>query len=87
MTELDTRHYDRFIAELTDEEMELGEVRMDPYRVAMEWQLGFSDPSGCLFHMLKTIARLGGKEGNSIEREIASLQATLTRLKQLQGLE
>lgn len=84
---VDTKHYDAFAVELEHEECESGFVRLDPYRVAKEWDIGGKDPSGCLFHMLKTIARFGVKEGNNIEREVASLQATLTRFKQLQGME
>ena len=80
---VDTGHYDCFNMELTEDEMESGMVRLDPYKVAMVWKLGQKDPSGCLFHMLKTMSRFGVKEGNSTSRELASLTATLERLVQL----
>jgi hypothetical protein len=80
---VDTKHYDIFMVKLSKEEIKAGEIRLDPYRVAFEWDLGVKDPSGCLFHKLKTMSRFGVKEGNSIEREIASLEATLKRLKEL----
>ena len=79
----DTAHYDVFKYELTKEELENGFVRLDPYKVASIWKLGEKDSSGCLFHMLKTIARFGVKGGNSVERELGSLEATLKRFGQL----
>lgn len=82
---VDTRHYDMFTLELTPEQIVAGNVRVDPYQVASTWKLGEKDSSGCLFHMLKTIARFGVKEGNNTSREIASLEATLKRFKELQA--
>jgi hypothetical protein len=83
MRPVDTKHYDTFDVKLTKKEVESGVIRLDPYRVAKEWNLGGKDPSGCLFHMLKTICRFGVKTGNSVERELGSLEATLKRLKEL----
>ncbi len=80
---VDTKHYDLFEVFLTDEELGDGRIRVDPYFVSMHWGLGDKDSSGCLFHMLKTISRFGVKEGNSVQREIASMEATLKRLKKL----
>lgn len=81
---VDTAHYDVFELKLTPEQIVAGNVRVDPYQVASSWNLGEKDSSGCLFHMLKTIARFGAKKGNDVTREIASLEATLKRLKELQ---
>ena len=81
--QVDTQHYDIFEVKLTKQEIKDGVIRLDPYRVALEWDIGTKDPSGCLFHMLKTMSRFGTKEGNSIERELSSLEATLKRKKEL----
>lgn len=75
-----TEHYDVFEVKLSEEEKESGAIRLDPYRVAKEWDVGVKDPSGCLFHILKTIARFGIKSGNTMEREMSSILATITRL-------
>lgn len=80
---VDTAHYDCFNMDISATEAANGVVRLDPYKVSDTWELGKKDPSGCLFHMLKTMSRFGVKEGNSVERELASLQATLTRLTEL----
>jgi hypothetical protein len=83
MKNVDTKHYDVFNYELTKEDVINGSIRLDPYQVALLWGIGTKDPSGCLFHMFKTISRFGVKEGNTVEREIASLKATLARMEQL----
>lgn len=80
---VDTKHYDKFNYDLTKDELDNGCARIDPYFVALIWKLGQKDPSGCLFHMLKTIARFSDKEGNSVTREIKSLEATIKRMKEL----
>jgi len=80
---VDTSHYDKFVVKLTEAEIEAGELRLDPYRVADEWKIGVRDPSGALFHILKTICRT--KEGNSIMRELHSIKATIVRLIELRS--
>jgi len=84
---VDTKHYDIFTTKVTKIEVKTQQIRLDPYRVSLVWNLGNKDPSGCLFHMLKTIARFNSKEGNTIAREIASLEATLKRMKELYAEE
>lgn len=79
--QLSTAHYDKFVVKLTKEEIASGEIRLDPYRVALEWSLGTKDPSGALFHILKTIARYGDK--NATSREIQAILATAKRLQDL----
>lgn len=78
-----SEHYDKFEVNLTKKEIKEGKIRLDPYRVAMQWDLGSKDPSGCLFHLLKTIARFGTKKGNTKNREIESLKATIKRMWEL----
>ena len=79
-TEFTDKHYN-FNAKLTSQEIESVEIRLDPYRVAKEWRLGKKDDTGCLFHILKGIARFGDK--NSVEREIKAMEATIKRMKEL----
>ena len=80
---INTEHYDVFRVKLTKKEIKEGYIRLDPYRVAKEWGTGTKDPSGCLFHMLKNIARFGTKKGNTIAREIAGMVLSLNRFKEL----
>lgn len=77
-------HYD-FFYELTMEETNLRQLKIDPYFVAKQWRLGERDPSGVLFHILKTIARFGDK--NSKEREIKAIYLQIKRLAELEGVE
>lgn len=71
-------HYD-FTHKLTKEELHSGVIRIDPYFVASIWKM--PDPTGCLFHILKTIARFGKK--NEPSREVDSIVKTVRRLEQL----
>lgn len=80
---VDTKHYDKFDVKLTKKEIKAGTIRLDPYRISKEWNVGANDPSGALFHILKTICRYKGKKGNSYEREASSILATITRLVEL----
>ena len=65
------KHYN-FICKLSKEEIEKGEIKLDPYKVASVWKLGERDNnSGILFHILKTITRFGLK--NDEEREIQAI--------------
>lgn len=65
------KHYD-FTYKLSKEEIEKGEIKLDPYIVASAWKLGERDNnSGILFHILKTIPRFGLK--NDEEREIQAI--------------
>lgn len=83
--ECKTNHYD-FTYNLRRDETLNGRVTIDPYAVAKVWKLGERDPSGCLFHILKTVARLGTKEGNSLEREIQSIELTLQRFRNVRKI-
>lgn len=74
------KHYN-FLYKLTEQEKASGEIKVDPYWVALQWGLGAKDSSGILTHQLKTIARFGDK--NPIEREITALEAQIKRLKEL----
>ncbi len=77
------KHYD-FSYTLTEDDIEKGEIKIDPYFVAYQWKLGEKDNSGALWHTFKGIARFGEK--NSIEREIRAFHAQIKRLAELNGV-
>lgn len=76
-------HYN-FNYSLTQDDIDMGYIKIDPYFVAKQWQLGAKDDSGILFHCLKTLARFGDK--NSREREVAALYKQVNRLAELEGV-
>jgi len=73
-------HYN-FTYKLTQKDIEKGEIKLDPYFISQQWDLGSKDNTGILFHCLKTIARWGAK--NTVEREIQAMEAQIKRLKEL----
>jgi hypothetical protein len=77
------KHYS-FNYTLSEEEKKEGSVKIDPYFVAKQWQLGKRDDTGVLFHCLKTLARFGDK--NPVEREIVALYKQVVRLAELEGV-
>ena len=78
------KHYD-FNYTLTEDDIEKGVIKIDPYFVAKQWKLGSKDDSGALWHTFKGIARFGEK--NSIEREIRAFHAQIKRLAELNGVK
>lgn len=78
------KHYD-FKYKLTEEDIERGFLKLDPYFVSLQWGLGAKDPSGVLFHCVKTCARFKCK--NTIEREIKALYNQVSRLAELHNIE
>lgn len=80
-----TEHYG-FKYHMRFDEHQQGWIIIDPYAVAQVWKLGERDPSGCLFHVLKTLSRLGLKEGNSVEREIRSMELSLARYREVRKI-
>lgn len=76
-------HYS-FNYTLTDADREKGVIKVDPYFVAKQWQLGSKDDTGVLFHCLKNISRYSDK--NSKEREIKALNLQIKRLAELEGV-
>ena len=82
------KHYDfTYKHPVSESDVLLGHVniKLDPYMVAKEWDLGGKDASGILFHITKTCARFGTK--NTKEREIKALHAQVLRLAELNGVE
>jgi hypothetical protein len=77
-------HYD-FFYDLKPHEAEFLQIKTDPYFVSKQWRVGERDPSGALFHILKTIARFGDK--NPKEREIKAIYLQIKRLAELEGVE
>lgn len=78
------KHYS-FEYALTKQDKNGGTIKVDPYFVSKQWQLGKKDDTGTIFHILKTIARFGDK--NSKEREIKALYAQVKRLAELEGVD
>lgn len=83
-TEWTDKHYDA-IYKLTEKDIERGWIKIDPYRVSKQWRLGSKDESGALFHVLKTLARIGEK--NSVEREVKALLAQIKCFAEIEGVE
>lgn len=83
-TEWTNKHYN-FSHNLTDNDIQSGSIKIDPYFVAKVWGLGKKDETGVLFHNLKTIARFGDK--NSVEREIKALYGQIVRLAELNNVK
>lgn len=77
-------HYD-FFYELSQHEAQFLQLKVDPYFVSKQWRVGERDHSGALFHILKTIARFGDKNGR--EREIKAIYLQIKRLAELEGVE
>lgn len=82
-TEWTDKHYDA-IYKLTEKDIERGWIKIDPYRVSKQWHLGSKDESGALFHVLKTLARIGEK--NSVEREVKALLAQIKCFAEIEGI-
>lgn len=77
-------HYD-FFYDLNPNEVKFQQLKVDPYFVSKQWRVGARDPSGALFHILKTVARFGDK--NPPEREIKAIYLQIKRLAELEGVE
>lgn len=71
--------------QLAPKDIENGYVKIDPYFVSEQWELGSRDNTGVLFHQLKTIARFGDK--HNIEREIKALYNQAKRLAEIHGVD
>lgn len=76
-------HYN-FNYSLTQWDHDMGVIKLDPYFVAKQWDLGSKDPSGVIFHILKTCARFGEK--NDKGREIKAIYKSIKRLAELEGV-
>lgn len=75
-------HYTSFVYTLTEDDKQAGMIKVDPYFVSNQWQLGAKDNTGILFHCLKNIARFSDK--NTKEREIIALFKQVKRLAELE---
>lgn len=77
-------HYS-FNYTLSQEDIDMGYIKVDPYFVSNTWKLGSKDDTGVVFHCLKNLSRYGVK--NSKEREIIALYKSVKRLAQLEGVD
>ena len=79
-TQWTDKHYD-FKYTLTPEDIERGFIKVDAYFVSHVWNLGERDNnSGVLFHILKTLTRIGKKAGNKLQREITAIKTQADNL-------
>lgn len=77
-------HYN-FEYVLKEPDREAGIIKIDPYFVAKQWDLGSKDPSGVIWHIFKTCARFGAK--NDKGREINAIYKSIKRLAELEGVD
>ena len=78
-------HYSSFVYTLTEADKQKGTLKVDPYFVSNQWQLGSKDNTGVLFHCLKNISRYSDK--NTKEREIIALFKQVKRLAELEKVD
>ncbi len=79
------KHYD-FTYTLTEEDIESGKIKIDPYFVNRMWRINSWDDTGAAFHSLKNYARIcNGK--NPLERDLKSLYKQVKRLCELYKVE
>tara|TARA_R100000544_G_C2227147_1_gene61606 strand:+ start:844 stop:1968 length:1125 start_codon:yes stop_codon:yes gene_type:complete len=79
------KHYD-FNYTLTEEDIEKGILKIDPYFVNRMWRINSWDDTGAAFHSLKNYARIcNGK--NPLERDLKSLYKQVKRLCELHKVE
>lgn len=76
-------HYN-FNYSFTQRDYDMGSIKLDPYFVAKQWDLGSKDTSGVIFHIFKTCARFGEK--NDKAREIKAIYKSIKRLAELEGV-
>lgn len=77
-------HYD-FYYDLTQQDIDLGKIKLDPYFINQQWGLNKKDDTGALFHNLKTISRFADK--NSVDREIKALYNQVKRMAELYNVD
>lgn len=78
------KHYD-FKYQLTKKDLENGFIKLDPYFVSKEWDIGSKDSSGALWHCFKTIARFGDK--NPVEREVVAIYKQIKRMAEIYNID
>lgn len=81
--ELD-KHYD-FKYKLKEEDIKRGYIKVDPYFVSYIYKFNQIEPTGGLFHIFKTVARFGRKNG--IVREVRAIYASIKRVAEIYGID
>lgn len=76
-------HYDLSYT-LTQDDIDSGAIKLDPYFVAKVWRTGSRDDTGAIFHILKTCARFNEK--NEKAREIRAIYKSIKRLAELENV-
>lgn len=83
-TEWTDKHYD-FNYTLTEDDIEKGVIKIDPYFVNRMWKVNSWDDTGAAFHSLKNYARISNGK-NPLERDLTSLYKQVKRLCELHGV-
>lgn len=84
-TEWTDKHYD-FNYTLTEDDIEKGVIKIDPYFVNRMWKINSWDDTGAAFHSLKNYARISNGK-NPLERDLTSLYKQVKRLCELHGVK
>lgn len=84
-TEWTDKHYD-FNYTLTEDDIENGVIKIDPYFVNRMWKINSWDDTGAAFHCLKNYARMSNRK-NPLERDLTSLYKQVKRLCDLHGVK
>ena len=85
VTEWTDKHYD-FNYTLTEDDIEQGFVKIDPYFVNRMWRINSWDDTGAAFHCMKNFARICNNK-NPLERDLRSQYKQIKRLCDLHGVK
>ena len=78
-------HYNHFY-QLTSDDIERGEVKVDAYFVNRMWKINSWEDTGAGFHILKTLPRIANNK-NSLKRELVALKKQVDILCKLHGVD
>lgn len=84
-TEWTDKHYD-FNYTLTEDDIEKGVIKIDPYFVNRMWRINSWDDTGTAFHCIKNFARISNAK-NPLERDLRSQYKQIKRLCELHGVD
>ena len=79
------KHYNNFY-QLTEEDIKIGQIKIDAYFVNRMWKINQWDDTGAGFHILKTLPRIANNK-NSLKRELVALKKQVDILCKLHGVD
>ena len=79
------KHYDNFY-QLTKDDIEAGQVKIDAYFVNRMWKINQWDDTGAGFHVLKTLPRIANNK-NPLRRELVALKKQVDLLCKMHGVD